>query len=55
MKPLKQSKKLTHLNVKAENCRTREEAQNILNKAKKLHNKIAFELWMKEKEATGPK
>ena len=38
----KQLRKLKNLNVKAEKCLTREEAQKILIKATKAQNKIDF-------------
>ena len=36
----KQNKKLNNLQVKAEQCISRKEAQKILSKAKKTQNKI---------------
>ena len=40
MKNSKQHRKLNNLQVKAEKCLTREEAQKIINKANKTQNKI---------------
>lgn len=45
MNPLKQHKKLQTLNVLAEQCQSREEAQKILRKADKAHDKLAFANW----------
>jgi hypothetical protein len=45
MNPLKQYKKLQALNVKAEQCLSREEAQKLIRKADKAHNKLAFANW----------
>ena len=45
MNPLKQYKKLQTLNILAERCQTREEAQKILHKADKAHVKLAFANW----------
>ena len=45
MNPLKQHKKLQALNVLAEQCQSREEAQKILRKADKAHGKLAFANW----------
>ena len=45
MNPSKQYKKLQELNVKAEQCLTREEAQKLLRKADKAHCKLAFANW----------
>jgi hypothetical protein len=42
MNPLKQYKKLQALNLKAEQCLSREEAQEILKKANKAHRKVDF-------------
>lgn len=42
MNPLKQYKKLQALNVKAEQCLSREEAQKLIRKADKAHNKLDF-------------
>ena len=42
MKISKQLQKLKNLNVKAENCLTREEAKKIINKAIKAQNKLKF-------------
>ena len=40
MKISKQLQKLKNLNVKAENCLTREEAKNIISKSIKAQRKI---------------
>lgn len=45
MNPLKQYKKLQTLNVLAEQCLTREEAQKVIRKADKAHGKLAFANW----------
>ena len=45
MNPLKQYKKLQALNVKAEQCLTRKEAQEVLKRADKAHEKLAFANW----------
>lgn len=45
MNPLKQYKKLQALNVLAEQCLTREEAQEVIRKADKAHGKLAFANW----------
>ena len=45
MNPLKQYKKLQTLNVLAEQCLTREEAQRVIRKADKAHGKLAFANW----------
>lgn len=42
MNPLKQYKKLQALNVRAEQCLSREEAQELIRKADKAHNKLDF-------------
>jgi len=42
MKISKQIKKLKNLNVKAEKCLTRQEAQKIIIKATKAQKKISF-------------
>jgi|TARA_S200002703_G_scaffold153282_1_gene154697 hypothetical protein len=42
MNPLKQYKKLQSLNVKAEQCLSREEAQKLIRKADKAHYKLNF-------------
>tara|TARA_R100001509_G_C4695247_1_gene158217 strand:+ start:91 stop:264 length:174 start_codon:yes stop_codon:yes gene_type:complete len=42
MKPLKQYKKLQTLNVKAERCLSREEAQRLIRKADKAQRKLDF-------------
>ena len=45
MNPIKQHKKLQELNVKAEQCLSREEAQELIRKADKAHCKLAFATW----------
>ena len=55
MNLLKQYKKLASLNVKAEFCTTREEAQKILKKATKVHNKVGYKLWTQMNSITGKK
>ena len=45
MNPIKQHKKLQQLNVKAEQCLSREEAQELIRKADKAHCKLAFATW----------
>ena len=45
MNRLKQFKKLQQLNVKAEQCLTREEAQEVIRKADKAHCKLSFANW----------
>lgn len=45
MNPLKQHKKLQELNVLAEQCLTREQAQEVIRKADKAHCKLAFANW----------
>ena len=40
MNPLKQYKKLQRLNVKAEQCESRKEAQKLIQKANKVQSKI---------------
>ena len=45
MNPLKQYKKLQTLNVLAEQCLTREQAQEVIRKADKAHCKLAFASW----------
>ena len=40
MKISKQLQKLKNLNIKAENCLTRDEAKKIITKAKKAQSKI---------------
>ena len=45
MNPSKQHRKLQELNVKAEQCLTREEAQELIRKADKAHCKLAFASW----------
>jgi hypothetical protein len=42
MNPLKQYKKLASLNVKAEQCLSREEAKEVLRKANKAQRKLDF-------------
>lgn len=42
MNPEKQHRKLHSLNVEADQCTTREEAQKIIRKADKAHSKLAF-------------
>ncbi len=42
MKISKQLQKLKNLNVKAENCLTRDEASKIISKATKVQSKITF-------------
>lgn len=42
MNPLKQYKKLQALNLKAEQCLSREEAQQLLRKADKAYRKLDF-------------
>ena len=41
MKPAKQHRKLEKLQLQAEECFTREEAQKIIRKADKAHRKLA--------------
>lgn len=55
MNLLKQYKKLASLNVKAECCGSREEAQKILKKATKVHNKVGYKLWTQQNTTTGKK
>ena len=45
MNPLKQYKKLQTLNVLAEQCLTREEAQEVIRKADKAYCKLSFANW----------
>tara|TARA_R100001086_G_scaffold1071_2_gene649 strand:- start:13104 stop:13307 length:204 start_codon:yes stop_codon:yes gene_type:complete len=45
MNPIKQHKKLQQLNVKAEQCLSREEAQELIRKADKAHYKLEFATW----------
>ena len=40
MNPAKQYKKLERLQLKVEECTTREEAQKIIKKADKVHRKL---------------
>jgi len=49
MNLLKQYKKLATLNVKAEQCKTREEAKKILKKAKKVNHKVGYDRWKSTK------
>jgi hypothetical protein len=49
MNLLKQYKKLAALNIRAEVCTKREEAQKILKKAKKVNNKVGFDRWKRTK------
>jgi hypothetical protein len=42
MNPLKQYKKLQILNIKAEQCLSRKEAQKLIRKADKAHCKLNF-------------
>jgi tyrosyl-tRNA synthetase len=49
MNLFKQYKKLASLNVRAEECTTREEAKKILKKAKKVNYKVGFDLWKRTK------
>lgn len=42
MNLLKQHRKLQALNVKAEQCLSREEAQKVIRKADKAYRKLAF-------------
>lgn len=55
MNPEKQHRKLHNLNVEADQCTSREEAQEIIRKADKAHNKLAFLSWTNSKKRTGPK
>ena len=41
MNPEKQHRKLEKLQLKAEECLTREEAQKIIRKAEKAHRKLS--------------
>jgi len=45
MKLFKQYKKLQQLNIKAESCLSRKEAQEVLKKANKAQKKLAFANW----------
>jgi len=45
MNLVKQHKKLQQLSVKAEQCLSREEAQELIRKADKAHCKLAFATW----------
>ena len=51
MNPKKQHQKLHSLSVKADQCTTREEAQEIIRKAEKAHNKLAFLSWTNSKRS----
>lgn len=51
----KQHRKLHSLTVEADQCTSREEAQEIIRKAEKAHNKLAFLSWMNSKKKTGQK
>jgi hypothetical protein len=53
MNPLKQYKKLQTLNVKAERCLTREEAQEVIKKADKARNKLNYHSWINTQKKTG--
>ena len=55
MNPEKQHRKLHSLSVEADQCTTREEAQEIIRKAEKAHNKLAFLSWTNSKKRTGQK
>ena len=47
----KQTRKLLKLNVKAQNCLSREKAQKIIKKAAKAHQKVfAANFWAPVKE-----
>ena len=50
MNPIKQHKKLQQLNVKAEQCLSREEAQELIRKADKAHYKLAFATWYGQRD-----
>lgn len=45
MNLLKQYKKLACLNIRAEECKSREEAKKILRKANKVNNKVGYNRW----------
>jgi hypothetical protein len=51
----KQHRKLHSLTVEADQCTNREEAQRIIRKADKTHNKLEFLSWMNSKKKTGQK
>ena len=53
MNVLKQHKKLASLNVKAEQCLTREEAKKILRKANKAELKLRLNSWMQTQKLIG--
>ena len=55
MNPEKQHRKLHSLNVEADQCTSRKEAQEIMRKAEKAHNKLAFLSWTNSKKKIGPK
>lgn len=56
MNPLKQYKKLQQINVKAELCKTREEAQKLIHKADKAQLKLLInQLWINIPKITGKK
>jgi hypothetical protein len=56
MKQLKQYKKLQRLNVKAELCESREEAQRLIQKANKVQEKLSLKrLWTNLQERIGKK
>ena len=55
MKPLKQIKKLQRLNVRAELCMSREEAQKVIKKADKAQKKLDSYPWTNALLRTGKK
>jgi len=55
MNPEKQHRKLHSLSVEADQCTSRKEAKEIIRKADKAHNKLAFLLWTNSKKKTGQK
>jgi len=56
VKQLKQYKKLQRLNVKAELCESREEAQKLIQKANKVQEKLSLKrLWTNLQEKIGKK
>lgn len=56
MNLLKQYKKLQQINVKAELCTTRKEAQKLIKKANKTQIKLSVnKLWTNTQETTGKK
>lgn len=56
MKQLKQYKKLQRLNVRAELCESREEAQKLIQKANKVQKKLSLKrLWTNLQERIGKK